>query len=159
MHIAFGETETDFVQLVVFVIECLYEFVNFIAEPGANLIFYHGGVFVRTPMLVYMEGEMSSYYVDPDMLSVSDLKGVVVEMGYAEHRIRRLHLRRPNVAFEESLVPIESDLDVHYFLELLMNESFVSIYVEHEDNDNWMHMCNAANVEPQVDNDPVEGGV
>ena len=81
MYIAFGETETDFVQSVVFVIECLYQFVNFIAEPGANLIFYYGGVFVRTLMLVYMEGEMSSCYVDSDMLSVGDLKGIVVELG------------------------------------------------------------------------------
>ena len=79
------ETETNFVESIAFVI------VNFIAEAGVNLIIYHGGVFVRTPMLVYMEGEMSSCYVDPDMLSVGDLKGIVDELGYAEHRIRRLH--------------------------------------------------------------------
>ena len=99
---------------------------------------------------------MSSCYVDLDMLSVGDLKGIVVELGYAEHRIRRLHLRKPNVAFEESLVPIESDSDVHYILELLMNESSVTIYVEHEDNDNWENMCDVGDVEPGVDNDVVQ---
>ena len=67
--------------------------MTFFAEAGANLIFYHGGLFVRTPTLVYMEGEASSCYVDPDMISVGDLRGIVVELGYAEHRIRRLHLR------------------------------------------------------------------
>ena len=115
--------------------------MNSIAESGASLIFFHGGLFVRTPTLVYMEGEINSCYVDPDMVSVGDLRGIVVELGYAKHRIRRLHLRRPNVAFEESLLPIESESDVHYLLELLMNESSVSIYVEHEDNDNWANMC------------------
>jgi len=127
------------------------------AEASANLIFYHGGLFVRTPTLVYMEGEASSCYVDPDMISVGDLRGIVVELGYAEHRIRRLHLRRPNVAFEESLLPIESDSDVHYLLELLMTESSVSIYVEHEDNDNWANMCDVGDVEPRVENDAVQG--
>jgi len=124
--------------------------VDFIAVPGANLIFYHGGLFARTPLLVYMEGEMSSCNVDPDLMSVGDLRSIVVELGYAEHRIRRLHLRRPNMAFEESLLPIESDSDVHYILELLMNESSITIYVEHEDNDNWANMCDVGYVELQL---------
>ena len=38
-----------------------------------------------------------------------------------------------------------------------MNESSVSTYVEHEDNDNWANMCNMADVEPEVDNDVVQG--
>ena len=52
--------------------------MNVIVEPAVNLIFYHRGLFVGTPKLVYMEGEMSSCYVDPDMVSVGDLKGIVV---------------------------------------------------------------------------------
>jgi len=47
-----------------------------------------------------MEGEMSSCYVDPDIISVGDLKSIVVKMGYGEHRIRKLHLRKPNLAFK-----------------------------------------------------------
>jgi len=104
-----------------------------------------------------MEGEMSSCYVDSDMLSVGDLKGIVVELGYAEHRIRRLHLSRSNVPFEESLLPIENDSTGHYLLELLMHESSVTIHVEHEDNDNWKNMYDVANVELRVDNDGVKG--
>jgi len=61
------------------------------------------------------------------------------------------------VAFKESLLPIENDSDVHYLIELLMNESSISIYVEHEDNDNWMNMCDMADMEPGVDNNAVEG--
>jgi len=38
-----------------------------------------------------------------------------------------------------------------------MNESSISIHVEHEDNDNWVHMCYVADVEPEVDNDVVQG--
>jgi len=91
------------------------------------------------------------------MISVGDLKSIGVEVGYAEHRIRKLHLRKPNVAFDQALVPIENDEGVHYLMGLLMNEPFVSIYVEHEDNDNWVNMCNLAYVMPKVDNDVVQG--
>jgi len=67
--------------------------------------FYHGGLFVRTPKLVYMEEGMSSCYADPDMLNVRWFKECSSWMGYAEYRIRKLHLRIPNVAFDESLLP------------------------------------------------------
>jgi len=63
-----------------------------------------------------MEGEMISCYVDPNMLSVSNLKSIVVELGYAEHKIRKLHLRKPNVAFDKTLVPIENDPAVQYLM-------------------------------------------
>jgi len=104
-----------------------------------------------------MEGEMSSCYLDLDMLSVGDLKSIAVELGYVEHRIRKLQLRRTNMAFDESLLPIDDDSAVHYLMELLMNESSVSIYVEHEDNDNWVNTRNMADVEPEVDNDVDQG--
>ena len=100
---------------------------------------------------------MSSCYVDQDMLNVGDLNDIVVELGYAEHRIRKLHLKTPNVAFDESLLPIENDSAVHYLMELLTHESSVTIYVEHEDNDNWENLGDVADVEPRVNNDEVEG--
>jgi len=52
------------------------------------------------------------------------------------------------VDFEEALVPIENDEHVCYIIGLLMNEPSVSIYVEHEDDDNWL----------QVKDDVLEGG-
>jgi len=68
--------------------------------------------------------------------------------GYGEHIVRKLHLRKANVGFEKALVPIENDEHVHYIIGLLMNKPFVSIYVEHEDDDNWL----------QVEDDILEGG-
>ncbi|KAJ8428783.1 hypothetical protein Cgig2_006257 [Carnegiea gigantea] len=117
-------------------------------EPISNFDFHHGGLFVRTPNLVYIEGEMTSCYLDPDKISVDDLKAKVVDMGYGEHGVRKLHLRKPNVGFEEALVPIENDEHMCYIIALLMNEPSVSIYVEHEDDDNWL----------QAEDDVLEGG-
>jgi len=96
--------------------------------------------------------------LDPNIISVGDLKAKIVEMGDGEHRIRKLHLRKPNVVFDQALVPIENNEGVHYLIGLLMNEPFVSIYAEHEDNDNWVNMSNMANVELEVDDDfPTRG--
>ena len=79
-------------------------------------------------------------------------------MGDGEHRIRKLHLRKPNVVFDQALVPIENNEGVRYLIGLLMNEPFFSIYAEHEDNDNWVNMSNMANVELEVDDDfPTRG--
>ena len=79
---------------------------------------------------------MTSCYLDLDKISVDDLKAKVVDMGYGEHRVRKLHLGKPNVVFGQALVPIENDEHVRYLIRLLMNELSVSIYVEHEDEDN-----------------------
>ena len=56
--------------------------------------------------------------------------------------------RNQNTGFEEAFVPIENDEHVHYIIGLLMNEHSVSIYVEHEDDDNWV----------QVEDDALERG-
>ncbi|KAJ8444779.1 hypothetical protein Cgig2_011741 [Carnegiea gigantea] len=109
-------------------------------ESVSNFDFHHGGLFVRTPNLVYIEGEMTSCYLDPDKISVDDLKAKVVDIGYGEHRVKKLHLRKPNVGFEEAFAPIENDEHVRYIVGLLMNEPSISIYVEHEDDDNWLQV-------------------
>ena len=79
---------------------------------------------------------MTSCYLDPDRISVDNLKAKVVDMGYGEHKVKKLHLRKPNVGFEEALILIENDEHVHYIIWLLMNEPSISIYVEHEDDEN-----------------------
>ena len=117
--------------------------MNAIAEPVSKFDFHNGVLFV-----VYIEGEMTSCYLDPDKISVVDLKAKVVNMGYGEHRVRKLHLRKPNVGFEEALAPIENDEHVHYIIGFLINEPSISIYIEHEDDDNWL----------QMEDDVLEGG-
>ena len=61
------------------------------------------------------------------------------------------------MAFDEAFVLMENDLAVHYPMELLINESSVSMYVEHGDNDNCVNMYNMAYVKPEVDNDVIQG--
>ncbi|KAJ8448936.1 hypothetical protein Cgig2_030792 [Carnegiea gigantea] len=67
------------------------------------------GLFVRTPNLIYIEGDMTSCYLDPNKISADDLKAKVVDMGYGEDRVGKLHLKKPNVAFGQAFVPIEND--------------------------------------------------
>jgi len=132
--------------------------LNAIVEPVSKFDFHHGGLCIRTPNLIYIEGEMTSCYLDADKISVDDLKAEVVDMGYGEHRVRKLHLKKPNMIFEQALLPIENDEHVHYLIELLMNEPFVSIYVEYEDEDNCKNMSNVVVVGPVVDDDVLKGG-
>ena len=75
-------------------------------------------MFVRTSKLISIEGEMSSCYLDLEKISVDNLKPKVVERGFGEHRIRKLHPRKPNVIFDQALVPIESDENVCYLIGL-----------------------------------------
>ena len=97
---------------------------------------FHGGSFERVPHLLYIESEVSMVYLDPDYLSVEDLKENVVKLGYSEDRIKEIYLSRPNVPFEESLVPIQTDKEVREVIRLCSELEFVSIYVEHNDDVN-----------------------
>jgi len=64
------------------------------------------------------------------------------------------------VVFDQALVPIENDEDVCYLIGLLMNNPFVSMYVEHEDKDNCVNLLNVVSVELEVDDDvPQRGGL
>jgi len=51
-------------------------------------------------------------YVDPDYMSVDDIKDGVVNLGYSKERIKEMYFSRPNVHFENSLVPIQSDKEI-----------------------------------------------
>ena len=57
-------------------------------------------------------------------------------MGYSEDRIKELYFSRPNVPFEESLMPIQTDKEVREVIRLCSEHEFVSIYVEHNDDVN-----------------------
>jgi len=101
-------------------------------------------------VIIYVEGDTSLWYLDPGKISVGDLKVSVVELCYGGHRVRKLHLRKQNVAFDEALVPLENDEYVCYPIGLLMHEPFVTLYVEHDDIDNWINMSNVVGVKLKV---------
>ena len=68
-------------------------------------------------------------------MSVNDIKERVVNLGYHEERIKEMYFSRPNVPFEDSLVPIDSDKQVRELIKLCLESGSISIYVEHNDDD------------------------
>ena len=96
---------------------------------------FHGGSFERAPLLLYTDSEVSDMYMDPNYMSVDDIKEGRGNLGYSEERIKEMYFSRPNVPFEDSLVPIQSDKEVRELTKLCLESSFVSIYVEHNDDE------------------------
>ncbi|KAJ8430130.1 hypothetical protein Cgig2_011074 [Carnegiea gigantea] len=84
-------------------------------ELPPNFQFHDGGLFVRTPDLIYSEGEMSTRYIDPDKMIVEDLK-------------------------------------------LLVIEPFVSLHVEHADNENYGNISNVVAAQSEVSSHVLERG-
>ena len=68
---------------------------------------------------------------DTDYLSVDDIKGIVIELGYSERRIKKIYYRKPNLPFEDSLVSIESDEEVCELIVLSKSFEYLSLYVKH----------------------------
>jgi len=74
-------------------------------------------------------------YIDPDYFSVDDIKENVVNLGYFDDRIKELCFTMPNVPFEESLVPIQTNKKDSEVIRLCSEHEFVSIYVEHNNDE------------------------
>ena len=55
---------------------------------------------------MYTESEVSNVYMNPNYMSAYDIREGVVHLGYSERRIKEMYFSRPNVPFEDSLVPI-----------------------------------------------------
>ena len=54
---------------------------------------------------------------------------------YAKDRLKTIYFCKPDLPFEDSLVPIKSDAEVRELIRLLTNLEYVYVYVEHIDND------------------------
>ena len=64
-------------------------------------------------------------------MSIDDIKEGVVNLGYSKERIKEMYFSRPDVPFEYSLVPIQSNKEVRELIKLYSESDIVSIYVEH----------------------------
>jgi len=95
------------------------------------LYIFDGGSFKRVPHLLYTESEASDVYMDLDYMSAYDIKERVVNLGYSKERIKEMYFSRPDVPFEYSLVPIQSNKEVRELIKLYSESDIVSIYVEH----------------------------
>ena len=98
-----------------------------------KLCIHHGGAFVRVPKLVYFEGGLKDITVDPDELSLYEIKADFKKLGYVEHRIGKVYYRIPNMYFEEALVSIQEDDDVCKLTKLCLEKPHIDLYVEHLD--------------------------
>ena len=74
-------------------------------------------------------------YMDPDYMSVDDIKEGVVNLGYFEESIKEMYFSRPNVPFEDSLVPSKIDKQIRELTKLCLESGSVSLYVEHNDDE------------------------
>ena len=99
------------------------------------LCVFHGRSFERVPHLLYTTSKVSDVYMEPDYMSVDDIKKKVVNLGYSEEMTKEMYFSRPNVPFEDSLVPIQSDKEVRELTKLCLKCDYVLIYVEHNDDE------------------------
>ncbi|KAJ8440440.1 hypothetical protein Cgig2_006493 [Carnegiea gigantea] len=99
----------------------------------ALLHVHHGGYFQKVPHLVYGLGETKKVERDADYLSVGNIKGIVIELGYNARRIKKIYFSKPELPFEERLVSIERDEDVRELIRLCKSIEYVNLYVEHND--------------------------
>ena len=77
--------------------------------------------------MVYIKKEVVRLRKDPNLLSVEELKDMVIKMCYKQYMILKLYLRKPNIEFEKALTHTESDENVRTLIELLMNEPIVCL--------------------------------
>ena len=71
--------------------------------------------------------------MNPNYMSVENIKDVVVELSYAEKRIKEVYFSRPDVLFEESLVKIKNDDNIRELIALCERHHHVDLFMEHTD--------------------------
>ncbi|KAJ8428262.1 hypothetical protein Cgig2_006833 [Carnegiea gigantea] len=104
----------------------------------AILYMHHGGCFQKFPHLVYSLGQMKQVECDIDYLSVGNILDIVIGLGYIETRIKKIYFSKPELPFEDNLVSIENDEKVHELIVLCKNSEYVCLYVEHNDEVNFV---------------------
>ncbi|KAJ8421623.1 hypothetical protein Cgig2_027017 [Carnegiea gigantea] len=92
---------------------------------------YHGGGFPRMPHLLSSEGDISEFECDAEKLSVDNIRDNIVPLGYSKRNIKAIYLSKPNLGFEESLVAINSDIEVNELCLLSSILEYVCLYVKH----------------------------
>ncbi|KAJ8420699.1 hypothetical protein Cgig2_011133 [Carnegiea gigantea] len=92
---------------------------------------YRGGGFPRMPHLLNSEGDISEFECDAEKLSVDNIRDNIVPLGYSKRNIKAIYLSKPNLGFEESLVAINSDIEVNELCLLSSILEYVCLYVKH----------------------------
>ncbi|KAJ8437074.1 hypothetical protein Cgig2_002041 [Carnegiea gigantea] len=91
---------------------------------------YHGGGFQRMPYLVYCDGNISEFESDCKKLSVEDIRDNILALGYSDRMIKGIYFSKSNLAFEESLVAINSEtVDELRLLSPILQ--YLYLYIEH----------------------------
>ncbi|KAJ8435630.1 hypothetical protein Cgig2_000296 [Carnegiea gigantea] len=101
----------------------------------AILHVHHGGCFQKVPHLVCGLGEMKKVERDFDYLTIVGL--------YCKKDYKSI----PELPFEDSLVSIESDEEVHEIIVLCKSFEYVQLYVEHND----VHFVESTNSDNESD--------
>ena len=69
--------------------------------------------------------------MDPDLLSVGDLRNEICSFGYDVDLIKNIFFLRPNSTLDDGLVEIVNDADIHELIGSIDESCEISIYVDH----------------------------
>ncbi|KAL9684882.1 hypothetical protein QQ045_022324 [Rhodiola kirilowii] len=103
-------------------------------EKRVNFEIRYGGQFTDDSDFQYVGGEKELLKgVDPDYISIMELKDVAVSAGYSDVAAIYYKFLKTNLTFRHKLV---TDLDVNDMTDMMYDGDLVEIYVEHEANQN-----------------------
>ncbi|CAM8926726.1 unnamed protein product [Rhodiola kirilowii] len=103
-------------------------------EKRVNFELRYGGQFTDDSDFQYVGGEKELLKgVDPDYISIMELKDVAVSAGYSDVAAIYYKFPKTNLTFRHKLV---TDLDVNDMTDMMYDGDLVEIYVEHEANQN-----------------------
>lgn len=98
--------------------------------PCYAMEFHHGGTFSFRPKRVYTGGRIDTVHgLDPDYISLLELKGWAKELGY--HSGVGFYYKMPGLDLDKGLVPLTNDKDVYKMLDYLDKGRIAIVYVEH----------------------------
>jgi len=62
---------------------------------------------------------------------MDDLKEEIIELGYLKNIIKQIYFSKTHLPLEESLLPNESDKDIHELISTCSKLGYVCLYVKH----------------------------
>ena len=132
----------------------LFVFVTYRMSKKVVLHVSHGGGFQWMPHLVYCEGDINEFECDAKKVSVENIRDNIVALSHSERMIKQIYFSKPNLAFEESSLAINSDKKVNELCLLSSLLEYVCLYVEY----NNKTKSNSDDSDATVDNDYNECG-
>ncbi|OMO49392.1 Transposase, MuDR, plant [Corchorus olitorius] len=96
-----------------------------------QLVYHHGGVFVDSPSLAYVNGKTKVIeWYDPEKLCVWTMLSIAASLGYDANSINHLRFCPIGVSLDEGLKLLFDDASVDLLCKHLEEEKLVNVYLE-----------------------------